>query len=123
MTLEEIVATAWRQSCGLLLAYLSSRLMHVLVRGCSMIRRRRYADGRCRIHFERVFVFDPAANEVAAEDHCAQAAQHDSDGFEGNEYQHGFPPQRLAHTIYPYLIELFVYLIRFLGMMEILASG
>jgi len=50
--------------------------MRVLVCGCSMIRRLRYADVRCRIHFEGVLVFDPAVYEVAAEDHCAQAAQH-----------------------------------------------
>jgi len=59
----------------------------------------------------------PARNKIAAENQRTQAAKNDSDGFEGNEYQHGFPPQRLAHTIYSHLIELFVCLMRLFAAM------
>ena len=70
--------------------------------------RHRFVDLHRVIRQKRTFVLHPARNKIAAENQRAQAAENDSNGFEGNKYQHGLPPQRSAHTIYPYSIELFV---------------
>lgn len=60
---------------------------------------------RCRIHFERVFVLNPAGDKVTAEDDGAQAAQHNSNGLKGTSISMAFLLQQTVHAISNFIPE------------------